>query len=153
MSKPTPLVLIATDFSPGSEAALRGFEGLWPKGGRVRIQLVHVIEPIVVVAAPAPTASWDSYEEDRGREARTALERLARRITKRVAPVGKVQTLVPIGSAHAQICKVAKKLNADLVVVGTHGRTGLRHVLIGSVAERVVRHAGRPVLAIPARRS
>ncbi len=153
MSKMTPVVLIATDFSPGSDAALRGFEALWPKGARVRIHLVHVIEPIIVATTPVPASYLAGYEEQRTHEARVALERLARQIAKHFAPTAKVQMLVPLGSAHAQICKVAAKLEADLVIVGTHGRTGLRHVLIGSVAERVVRHAGRSVLAIPTPRS
>lgn len=53
------------------------------------------------------------------------------------------------GSPFTEIVRHAAESGADLVVVGTHGRTGLRHVLLGSVAERVVQKAGRPVLVVP----
>ncbi|MFN2257865.1 MAG: universal stress protein [Desulfuromonadaceae bacterium] len=49
------------------------------------------------------------------------------------------------------INEVARKENVDLIVVGTHGRTGISHVVLGSTAERVMRKAGRPVLTVPCR--
>jgi universal stress protein A len=56
---------------------------------------------------------------------------------------------VASGAPAFEICRYAVELQADLVVIGTHGRTGLAHVLIGSVAERVVRTSPVPVLAVP----
>jgi universal stress protein A len=52
------------------------------------------------------------------------------------------------GKAWVQICEVANEGRADIIVIGSHGRTGLSHVLIGSVAETVVRHASCPVLVV-----
>ncbi len=57
-------------------------------------------------------------------------------------------TLVRHGVACEEIAKAAKELNTDLIVVNTHGYTGLKHVLVGSTAERVIRHAPCPVLVV-----
>jgi len=60
----------------------------------------------------------------------------------------KVEEILRIGVPFLEIIKVAKEKDVDLIVMGTHGRTGLTHVLIGSVAEKVVHHAHCPVLTI-----
>lgn len=59
-----------------------------------------------------------------------------------------VQTTVVVGSPFHDICKIAAQSKSDLIVVGSHGRTGLSQVLLGSVAERVVRHAPCPILVV-----
>ena len=61
----------------------------------------------------------------------------------------KVENSVENGHAGEQICRRAQELGADLIVTSTHGRTGLKHVLLGSTAEYVVRHAPCPVLVVP----
>ena len=63
----------------------------------------------------------------------------------------KVESMLEVGHAGEQICDRAKDRNADLIVTATHGRTGLKHALIGSTAEFVVRHASCPVLVVPTR--
>lgn len=60
----------------------------------------------------------------------------------------KMEQMIRIGVPFLEIIRVAKEKEVDLIVIGTHGRTGLAHVLIGSVAEKVVHHAHCPVLAI-----
>lgn len=60
----------------------------------------------------------------------------------------RVSTVVLQGTPHASICKRAKSQSADLIVLTTHGHAGLKHVWLGSTAERVVRHASCPVLAV-----
>ena len=62
-----------------------------------------------------------------------------------------VQTELLPGLAVDEICAAAGDPEVDLIVTSTHGRTGLKHALIGSVAEHVVRYAGRPVLVVPSR--
>jgi len=57
-----------------------------------------------------------------------------------------VKTQVAVGEAVWEICRLAEREHADLIIMGSHGRTGLSHVVLGSVAERVVRHAPCPVL-------
>jgi nucleotide-binding universal stress UspA family protein len=59
-----------------------------------------------------------------------------------------LETLVRSGSPAVEIIDVAKRLPADLIVISTHGRTGLKHVFLGSVAEHVVRHAPCPALVV-----
>src|SRR5712691_7378878 len=59
-----------------------------------------------------------------------------------------VDTQVMVGEPFADICQRAEQEQVDLIIMGSHGRTGLRHVLLGSVAERVVRHAPCPVLVV-----
>jgi nucleotide-binding universal stress UspA family protein len=60
-----------------------------------------------------------------------------------------VQTELLPGHAVDEICAAASDPDVDLIVTSTHGRTGLKHALIGSVAEHVVRYADRPVLVVP----
>jgi nucleotide-binding universal stress UspA family protein len=62
--------------------------------------------------------------------------------------VAKVDVLMTEGAAFTEIIRVARELSSDLIVMGTHGRTGLRHALLGSVAEKVVRKAPCAVLTI-----
>ena len=64
---------------------------------------------------------------------------------------GVVETKIAVGSPVEQIGKYVKKAGIDLIITSTHGRTGLRRVLIGSTAERIVRYATCPVLVVPNR--
>jgi len=61
----------------------------------------------------------------------------------------KFEAIIGIGAVVEEICAIAKEKDVDLIVTPTHGRTGFKHVLIGSVAEQIVRHADRPVLVVP----
>ena len=63
----------------------------------------------------------------------------------------KVETSFQIGHAGDQVCARAKEIGADLIITSTHGTTGLKHILVGSTAEYVVRHAPCPVLVVPTR--
>jgi nucleotide-binding universal stress UspA family protein len=65
------------------------------------------------------------------------------------AGVANVEVVIAEGSAARQIVKIARSGHHDLIVLGTHGRTGIDHLAVGSVAERVVRHAGCAVLVVP----
>jgi len=69
----------------------------------------------------------------------------------RAAKFGSVKfdTAIQVGSAVEEICAFAKEEDVDLIVTPTHGRTGFKHLLIGSIAENIVRHADRPVLVVP----
>ena len=63
----------------------------------------------------------------------------------------KYETAIKMGSPAQKICRYAQQTGADLIVTATHGRTGLRHVLMGSTAEQIVRYARSPVLVVPSR--
>ena len=76
--------------------------------------------------------------------ARSALEETAAKL----ALSGKVSTAVARGRASEEIVRTARETKASLIVIGTHGHTGISHVLLGSTAERVVRKAPCPVLTL-----
>jgi nucleotide-binding universal stress UspA family protein len=80
------------------------------------------------------------------KQAEADLEHMAGSLSRSTAV--KVSVLVHDGTPFDEICHTAKTLGADLIVLTTHGYTGLKHVWLGSTAERVVRHAHCPVLAV-----
>jgi nucleotide-binding universal stress UspA family protein len=82
-------------------------------------------------------------------EAEAELERFGDALAKRIGSDLVVRTHVVEGAPMIEICRIAESVRADLVIAGSHGRTGFRRAMIGSVAERIVRHAGRPVLIVP----
>lgn len=63
----------------------------------------------------------------------------------------RIRRFVEVGKPFEEILRVEKEWEADLIILGTHGRTGLSHLLMDSVAEKVIRHSSKPVLIIPAR--
>jgi nucleotide-binding universal stress UspA family protein len=141
--------LVPIDFSAGSRAALVEVERLLTRVGSAQLHLVHAVEPVTPDVSIAGATVWTDVTGQIERSAREEIGRLAARVQARLGRAVRVRTHVALGPPYLVICRLAAKVRADLIVLGTHGRTGLRHVLLGSVAERVVRHAGRPVLVVP----
>jgi nucleotide-binding universal stress UspA family protein len=135
-------ILVPIDFSEGSESALCCALEMAEKFGSSLI-LFHVLTPL-----PAPvsdeglpdTKSTEAFRQSAQKE----LDNLAQLIGTRI----KVRTKVAAGVAWNEIVQFAKDDHASLIIMSTHGRTGIRHAFLGSVAERVVRHAGCPVLVV-----
>jgi nucleotide-binding universal stress UspA family protein len=146
MTKPTRTILVATDFSEGSDKALdHAIElGIQTKA---KLDLLHVVEP------PADGFPFGPAYTDGAAFAAYIEEELARRAARVLAAGLTCHTRSVEGGAATEIVARTREIGADLVVVGTHGRRGLAHVLLGSVAERVVQHAGCPVLTVPFSRS
>jgi len=140
-------ILVPHDFSKEADQALRLASDLpAPAGGRLTV--LHVIEPYygpsdLTFAAMVPPA--ESLVPEQRRE----LEQRVRRLLGPKARRAAVQIVV--GNPGSEIVRAAAK--ADLVVMATMGRTGLGHLLIGSVAEKVVRHSTTPVLTVRVSRS
>jgi nucleotide-binding universal stress UspA family protein len=139
-------ILVATDFSDlSAEAIATAVAFARPSGGTV--DLVHVAvetayilpPPIDVVAAPVDMAAI--IEEIGGKVAAEQQRVRAQGVT--------CESNILVGRADAEIVAHAAQTNADLIVLGTHGRGGLAHALLGSIAEKVVQHAKCPVLTIP----
>jgi nucleotide-binding universal stress UspA family protein len=147
-ARPYRTLVVPTDFSPGSESALREAERLLRDGRRASVHLIHVVEPIGVNTG-LPPALWTDVTGQIEQAARSQLDEVATRARKRLGDAAAVQAVLVRDTAHDGICRYATKVDADVIVMGTHGRTGLGRVVLGSVAERVVRHAGRPVLTVP----
>lgn len=142
-------ILMAHDFSPHAQAALDHACELAALTNS-KLHLVHcIVEPILAYPAtlggmaPAPSYGAELMVETR-RVADASLAEIAGSIDR------ECQCHVVLGAPAGAICEAAQKLGADLIVMGTHGRTGIAHVFLGSVAERTLRHAPCPVLAVPA---
>lgn len=146
----TQKILVPTDFSPASILALDA-AALLAKQFGAAVRLVYVYDPSLLsplYAVPGAGALVDASERIPEFE-RTSLDELERLRDKHFGGVKDVEVTARQSSSPADaICEEAKAANADLVVISTHGRTGLAHMLIGSVAERVVRHAPCPVLTL-----
>jgi nucleotide-binding universal stress UspA family protein len=138
-------ILCPVDFSEGSRSALRTAAQLAAQHGG-ELVLVHVwTPPIIAMAgeAPLPGDALQKMYEDAERDLAAAAS------TAGALGVKTVGTHVLEGAAWPMIVETARNDRAiDLVVMGTHGRTGLSHVLLGSVAEQVVRHARCAVLIV-----
>jgi universal stress protein A len=138
-------ILAPTDFSEYSKQAVASAYELAQTFG-AKLILLHVVElPVYPVEAFLPSAAGTTLLDDLERQARLDLAQLLPR-----AEDGKVEAMcqaVP-GTPYYKIIEVAQAAKVDLIVMATHGRTGLSHLVMGSVAERVVRMAPCPVLTI-----
>lgn len=141
-------ILVATDFSQSSARTLDYAKAL---AGRfdAALHLLHVVEDPVI------TSAWsEAYALDmsglQGRMRQDAERRLGEMGAALASTGIKVTTEVLIGPAARTIVGAAGDRASDLIVMGTHGRSGISHLLLGSVAERVVRMATCPVLTVRA---
>jgi nucleotide-binding universal stress UspA family protein len=143
-------IVAATDFSEDSNLALSFAEELARKFS-AEIIVLHVDQPLApVMMTPELGPAMDVGAMSRiGEEQRLLAQRELDKIVGRLRDGGlKVRSLLRVGSPFLEILHTAQGEGADLIVLGTHGRTGLAHVLMGSVAERVVQKAPCPVLTI-----
>jgi nucleotide-binding universal stress UspA family protein len=135
-------ILVPVDFTDYSNRAA-DYAAMLAKQFRATLILVHAIEPFTYSMTDTVLVT-DHY---------TALKVIAQRLIdalrRKVGKKGvKVKTLVLRGTPYVTIVEHARKNRANLIVMGTHGRTGLEHLVLGSVAERVVRLAPCPVLTV-----
>jgi nucleotide-binding universal stress UspA family protein len=132
-------VLVPVDGSPPSRRALEFVRDEWPDASVV---LVHVIDPKSRAdARPLPSGNEEWY-----REAQADAEELFE--TYREAVPADVETRTTVGAVPEGITDVAETADVDVIVVGSHGRTGVQRVLLGSVAEAVARRAPVPVTIV-----
>jgi universal stress protein A len=153
-------ILVPLDYSEDSQRALQWGASLAEKYG-AKLLVLHVIAKTVEEVFPrggAFVSSTSSFTEvktpdphslrrqpiiiDLVDTAETELHDFAEKNLKDIAPV---QVMVAVGTPAEEILRVARDEKVDLIVMGTHGRTGVRHLLLGSVAEAVTRHAPCPV--------
>ncbi len=140
-------ILFGADFSEGSRDAFRAACSL-AVPGQTTIHVVHVIEPHWVPEEPVPYGQVVvEFYDAKGDGCRDEI--ICRRLREEYAPEIPVEVEYHIreGEPAAQLLRMAERLNPDLLVVGTHGRTGLSWLLAGSVATTIVRRARCPVLA------
>jgi nucleotide-binding universal stress UspA family protein len=132
-------ILLAIDGSPPSQGAVQEVaQRPWPSPSTVRI--LSVIQPYTPPASEIVLASA-TLEEIRQRQTQDA-EQLTRQAGERLAARGlSIDAAVREGDPRTEIIDAADEWDADLIVVGSHGRTGLKRLMMGSVAQAVVAHA------------
>ena len=136
-------LLVPTDFSTYAEHALQEALAI-ARRDEAQVLLLHVLPGLTFTwtdAWPLTVSQWEAKLQS---DAEQHLQRVAAQQT------GPIETLVRWGDPAMVICEVARTRPCDLIVMSTHGRTGLAHVFIGSVAERVVRYAPCAVLVVRA---
>lgn len=134
-------ILVPVDFSSDARAAATAAAGILGRAGRiVLVHALHLAYDYAALGAVPPAAYFKRAQE----ESRRRLEAEARRLS------GKVDVKVVQGLPVDVILKEARTLRADVIAMGTHGRGGLKRLLLGSTAERVIQHAPCPVLSVKA---
>ena len=138
-------ILVAVDFSEVSAHALGTAVDLAAQLG-ARLKIVHAVR---MHATSLPLEGGAVYiEELHAKEVEDAEKNLARFIAENTDAGTAPESSVRSGEPATEINRAAVDSGADLIVVGTHGRTGLSHLLMGSVAENVLREAPVPVLCV-----
>jgi nucleotide-binding universal stress UspA family protein len=142
-------VLHPTDFSSASRAAFtRALAEA--RTSRSQLVLVHVLAPVIPVAGEG-YVSPSVYEQMSASARAWAQKQMGRLLAKAKAARVRARGLLLEGIAHEQIVRAARRYRAGIIVMGTHGRTGVARFFLGSVAARVAAIAPCPVLTVRAR--
>lgn len=141
---PFQRILVAVDAEPVAARAADLARDL-ARSTHGKLALIHVIDPGAGYAPEGGVPAGELYQlaEEEGRR---FLETFRPTAVAEPPPL----EFVPVGSPAAEIVKAAREWAADLIVIGSHGRAGVKRVLLGSVAEAVMRHAPCPVLVVRA---
>ncbi len=138
-------IVVPTDFSDHSLRALSYALGLAGKYD-ADVKILFVNEPGLQVSDMAWVGVDErSLKDEHVKEARASLDKIVR---EQIPPDMAVEAIIRSGDAVEEIIAYADEINADLIVMATHGRTGLSHMLMGSTAEQVIRRASCPVLTL-----
>jgi len=135
-------VVVGTDFSEGGAESV-GVAAEWARSFGARLHIVHALQIPMPLIAPYEVAIPEGIIEGARREAQRQLEQAAKRVTGL-----SVTTELASTPAHAALVDAATRLPAGLIVTGSRGLTGVKHALLGSVAERTLRYAPCSVLTV-----
>lgn len=137
-------ILVPIDFSVHSLNALQ-YAVRFAKQFKSEIFLLHVIEPVVY-----PTdfsfgqIAFPNIEDELHRRGEEELKRLREEVNRGVG----ARSFIRLGKPFLEITEAAKEHNVDLIIIASHGHTGVEHILFGSTAEKVIRKAHCPVLTV-----
>jgi len=139
-------ILYATDFSDSSERAC-AWAGYMAELAGARLHVLHVTGAELSDKQKRfiQPQTFEALQKEIEHNALVEIEDFCR---KHLPAQLSCSTEVAVGKPYELILEIAGKIGADLIVMGTHGRTGLEHLMVGSTAERVVRKSGIPVLTI-----
>ena len=146
---PVKKILCPTDFSEPSYEAIKTANEL-ALHFSAEVVLVHVVNPIHFIPDIGPGMGMYAPTFDTGMEAR-AKKQFRDVVQEKLSEEVKSFTIIAHGNPADEIVRTAANENADIIVIATHGLTGWRHLVFGSVAERVVQHAPCAVLTVPAK--
>ena len=137
-------ILIAVDNSPYSEEATEaGFQ--LAQRLNAKVALVFVAEIVIAMTDPVEPVMPVDVLELRKEEAESTLQKMIQKYASNI----ETEHFIPQGIPKDEILATANEWNADIIVLGTHGRTGLGHLLLGSTSEYIVRHSKVPVMVVP----
>jgi nucleotide-binding universal stress UspA family protein len=140
-------IMVATDLSPTSEPAIREAIALAKENG-AELLFAHAYEIPGVIGVHSVSAGFYAQWE---RDVRESVENRLQKLVERAAKEGlHAEPVVLAGQPYEEIAKAAKTREADLVVMGTHGRKGVARFFLGSVAARVISTAPCPVMTVHA---
>jgi nucleotide-binding universal stress UspA family protein len=143
--KPFEKILTAIDFSENSEHAFE-YALTLAKQFQAELTIMHVInEPVDLRGFYVPHISFEQLEKEIEEGAQKMMENFCQ---TRMVDFNNYKTAIVTGIPYEEIIRKSEDTAASLIVLGTHGRTGLDHIIFGSTAERVVRGASCPVLTI-----
>lgn len=138
-------ILVPVDFSDYSKNALK-YAINFVKMFDAKLFLIYVVEPMVYPADfSMGQVSLPSMDSDMMERSKSELEELAK---KEIDPEIDCKAIVKTGKPFMEINETASELDIDLIIISTHGHTGVEHLLFGSTAEKVVRKAPCPVLTL-----
>jgi nucleotide-binding universal stress UspA family protein len=143
--KPIQKILVPIDFSPHSAEAIQ-FAADLSRHYEAPMTLVHLFQPVAYAIPDGIMIFTPPQLSDMLSEFQKLLD--AAKQDALAAGAVQVDTQLLQGVIHSEIVNVARQGAFDLIVMGTHGRTGIKHALIGSVAEKIVRTAPCPVLTV-----
>ena len=138
------LILCPVDFSKPSQRALEPALDLAQRL-KAAVRVMHVFQLSATALPEVATDDLKGIEDVLESRLQEKLDSLVKGIAK---PGVEISAGIAEGVPYVEIVRGAKALHADLIVIGTHGRTGLAHMMLGSVAERVVRTSDVPVLTV-----
>ena len=136
-------ILVATDFSPLSEKAI-DYAVMTAKQFGAMILLIHVLKPFSISTTDA------LMFVDNSKAVREVAEAMIFNLREILNGKGvSVETVLMQGPPASEIVMKASQEEVDLIIMGTHGRKGVEHLLLGSIAEKVIRNAKCPVMTVP----
>ena len=141
-----PLILVCTDFSSCSELALQRAADI-AKRDETRVFLIHAYDP-KKVKGPGGREPSEGDHQGWDEDTMHQLGEARRRYFGHLADTEVQYDAIPSAHPSIEICKIAKETSASLIVLGSHGRTGMVRRLLGSVAEATVRHAPCSVFVV-----